>query len=137
MRPPPEPLKLSVGEALERYRRLVVVGAPGSGKTTLLRWLAVTFAAGSQSEPDRLGPAFSEPRLPIVLELRRFVDRLQQLAEQPATFDLAEEASAYLSQDARFANTPTELICEAIRSGRCLLSSTASTRLPTRAHAGG
>jgi predicted NACHT family NTPase len=119
--PPPPPQTLSVAEALQRYRRLVVVGAPGSGKTTLLRWLAVTFAADRQSKPDRLGPAFSEPLLPIVLELRRFTDRLQRLVEQPATFNLAEEASAYLSQDARFAHIPAELIRDKIQSGQCLI----------------
>lgn len=95
---PPEPLKLSIGEALHRYRQLVIIDAPGSGKTTLLRWLAVTFAANRQAEPDRLGPGFSEPHLPIVLDLRRFADRLRQLTEQPAVFDLAEEASAYISR---------------------------------------
>jgi DNA segregation ATPase FtsK/SpoIIIE-like protein len=35
---------VSVHEALQRNRQLIVVGAPGSGKTTLLRYLAVTFA---------------------------------------------------------------------------------------------
>src|ERR1700730_17972901 len=75
LRPPPEPQKLSVGEALHRFRRLVIVGAPGSGKTTLLRWLAVTFAANRQAEPDRLGSAFTEVHLPILLDLRRFADR--------------------------------------------------------------
>ncbi|HME20639.1 MAG TPA: hypothetical protein VKI44_04635 [Acetobacteraceae bacterium] len=67
----PVPQRLSVGDAVGRYRRLVVVGAPGSGKTTLLRWLAVTFAAERQAEPDRLGPPFATPYLPIILELRR------------------------------------------------------------------
>jgi len=54
---PFETLKISVGEALNPYRRLVIVGAPGSGKTTLLRWLAVTFATGRQAERERLGSA--------------------------------------------------------------------------------
>jgi hypothetical protein len=64
----PKLLKLPVREALRRYRRLIIVGDPGSGKTTLLRWLAVTFAAGRQGDPDRLGPNFTEPCLPILLE---------------------------------------------------------------------
>jgi hypothetical protein len=78
---PPAPVALSVPEALRRHPRLVLVGAPGSGKTMLLRWLAVTFAQDRQGEPDRLGAALAEPRLPVLLELRRFVDRFGELSE--------------------------------------------------------
>ena len=120
-RAPPVPQRLSVGEALSRYRRLVIVGAPGGGKTTLLRWLAVTFASERQAEPNRLGPNFAAPYIPVVLELRRFADRFASLTEQPATFDLAAEASAFIAQDARFAGTPSELIHDAIVAGRCLI----------------
>lgn len=117
----PELLKLSLGEALRRYRRLVIMGDPGSGKTTLLRWLAVTFAAQRQADPDRLGPTFSEPRLPVLLELRRFAERLRTLAEQPAAFDLADEMSSYVAHDARFARVPQEAIRAAIAAGSCLI----------------
>jgi predicted NACHT family NTPase len=117
----PEPLKLSVGEALHRYRRLTIIGDPGSGKTTLLRWLAVTFAAERQAHPDRLGATFSEPLLPILLELRRFAERLRALAEQPAAFDLADEISSYIAHDARFAGTSREAIQDAIAAGSCLI----------------
>src|SRR5271165_272641 len=113
--------QLSIGEALKQHRRLVIVGAPGSGKTTLLRWLAVTFAAQRQAEPDRLGPSFATPYLPVVVELRRFADRFAKLTEQPETFDLAAEASAFIAKDARFADTPRALIHDAIITGRCLI----------------
>jgi hypothetical protein len=85
--PPVEPLKLSVSQALSQYRRLIIVGDPGSGKTTLLRRLAVIFAAERQADPDRLGPASSEPRLPVIFELLRFAECLRVLAEQPSAFD--------------------------------------------------
>jgi HEAT repeat protein len=117
---PSTPIKLSIGEALHRYRRLVIAGDPGSGKTTLLRWLAVTFAAGRQADPDRLGPSLPKPYLPIVLELRRFAERLRQLAEQPAAFDLTREISNYIAKDARFAGTTQEAIEAAIAAGRCI-----------------
>jgi tRNA A37 threonylcarbamoyladenosine biosynthesis protein TsaE len=128
-RPKPDPssrteplkLKLSVGEALHRYRRLTIVGDPGSGKTTLLRWLAVTFATWQQADPDRLGPNFSEPLLPILLELRRFAERLGSLTEQPATFNLADEISSYVATDARFAGTRRETVQNAIGAGSCLI----------------
>lgn len=35
---------LTVASALQRYRQLVLIGAPGSGKTTLLTYLALTAA---------------------------------------------------------------------------------------------
>ena len=123
LRPPPapEPVKLSVGQALNQYRRLIIVGDPGSGKTTLLRWLAVTFAADRQADPDRLGPAFSEPCLPVILELRRFAERLRNLAEQPSAFDLADEISSYVAHDARFAGMPQEAMRAAIAAGGCFI----------------
>jgi NACHT domain len=98
---PPEPLNLSLGEALHRFRRLIIIGDPGSGKTTLLRWLAVTFATRRQADQDRLGPNFSEPLVPILLELRRFAERLRALAEQPAAFNLADEISSYIANTER------------------------------------
>ena len=76
--PAPESSKLSVGQALSQYRWLIIVGDPGSGKTTLLRWLAVTFAAARQADADRPGPTFTEPCLPILLELRRFAERVRE-----------------------------------------------------------
>lgn len=69
-------MTLSVAEALQRYRRTVILGGPGSGKTTLTRWLAVVFARREQADAQKLGEHFTQPRLPVLLELRRFVDHL-------------------------------------------------------------
>ncbi|MEI8394060.1 MAG: HEAT repeat domain-containing protein [Rhodospirillaceae bacterium] len=124
IRSEPTTVPLSVAEALSQHRRLVMVGAPGSGKTTLLRWLATTFAAERQNEPDRLGPGFGDgtPWLPVMLELRRFADRFATLSREPQTFDLAEEAESFIASDARFKNdTPPGLIKQAIAAGRCLI----------------
>jgi len=102
-----ETITLSLSEALsealqQKYRCLIIRGAPGSGKTTLLRWLAVTFATQRQADSDRLGAQFEQGRFPVLIELRRFGVRLQKLAELSHTFDLAEVIADYLSQDARF-----------------------------------
>jgi formylglycine-generating enzyme required for sulfatase activity len=35
---------LTISAALQKYRRLVIIGDPGSGKTTLLAYLALTYA---------------------------------------------------------------------------------------------
>jgi hypothetical protein len=48
---------------------VLLVGEPGAGKSTLMRWLAVTFAQGSQRQVDRLGPSAHVDRLPLLIEL--------------------------------------------------------------------
>jgi hypothetical protein len=120
LRPPLEPQKLSVGEALHRFR----------SRDRRRSWqrqddssavVAVTFAANRQAEPDRLSSAFTEVYLAILLDLRRFADRFRRLCEQPETFNLAAEASTYIAQDARFAQTPASVIGDAITAGRCLI----------------
>ena len=39
-----QPEILNLGEAYQKYNRLVILGDPGSGKTTLARWLVLKFA---------------------------------------------------------------------------------------------
>lgn len=65
---------LSIGLALARYSRLVIIGDPGSGKTTLLAYLALTYARTLADSTDdlvkkRLGLNEAN-RLPILLPLR-------------------------------------------------------------------
>ena len=69
-----ETVTVSVNEALQNHRRLVVLGDPGSGKTTLLRYLALLYAQdmaqGSGVVPTKLDLAESG-HLPILLPLRQ------------------------------------------------------------------
>jgi predicted NACHT family NTPase len=71
--PPDERLHsgtLTIASALQRYRRLVVIGDPGSGKTTLLAYLALTYARqDAEIMHARLTLAESD-YLPVILPLR-------------------------------------------------------------------
>lgn len=71
---------LTIGEALKRYRRLVIIGDPGSGKTTLLAYLALTYARsrrdGANTVWERL-QLEEKNHLPILLQLRDFGSHLK------------------------------------------------------------
>ena len=93
---PPADRTISLGEAFQRERRLVILGDPGSGKTTLVRWLTLQLArawqsggeearvrvAGHQVDPDSppggpgvdLGPA----RVPILVRVATFAAALKK-----------------------------------------------------------
>ncbi|HEC84326.1 MAG TPA: NACHT domain-containing protein, partial [Thioploca sp.] len=129
---PPPAKTLSVADTLHQYHRLMIVGAPGSGKTTLMRWLAVTFAKQLQAQDDRLGSRFAQNRIPIVLELRRFVTRLHALAQSPATFSLADEISTFVGEDARFPHIEAGFIRETLANGQGLLLLDGLDEVPNR-----
>jgi HEAT repeat protein len=115
----PEPI--SIATALHQYHRLIIIGAPGSGKTTLLRWLAISFAQQIQANRDLLGSNFSQNQLPILLELRRFNKYFEVLKEKPDTFDLAEEISRHIGNDARFGDISADWMQNALKTQPCLL----------------
>ena len=66
---------LTLALALQRYRRLVIIGDPGCGKTTLLAYLTLTYARGLTS--DRLQLDESN-HLPILLPLRDLGQHLKE-----------------------------------------------------------
>ncbi|MES1243930.1 MAG: NACHT domain-containing protein [Acidobacteriota bacterium] len=47
---PAEDRIVSLGEAFQRERRMVILGDPGSGKTTLVRWLTLQLARAWQTK---------------------------------------------------------------------------------------
>ncbi len=112
---------ISIADALSKHSHLALLGGPGSGKTMLSRWLALTFAQDYQGRSDRLGASFSQPRLPILLELRRFSLRFLELSQQPGVSDLAAEIAAFVSGHAYYSGIPAAFIADALAKGRCLL----------------
>jgi formylglycine-generating enzyme required for sulfatase activity/energy-coupling factor transporter ATP-binding protein EcfA2 len=67
--------EIALTTALDRYRRLLVVGEPGSGKSTLLQYLAAIYAKGLVScadQPLRHAGLPEERLLPIYVRLAEF-----------------------------------------------------------------
>ena len=68
---------LSIAAAMQRYKRLVVIGDPGCGKTTLLAYLALTYARQDvEVTKERLALAEAD-YLPIILPLRNLGQHLR------------------------------------------------------------
>jgi hypothetical protein len=111
-----EPIEL--GQALGNHA--LIVGEPGAGKSTLLRWLAVAFAEARQREPNRVGPAADADRLPVLIEMRRLHDRYLK-PEGGETPTWRQYLPEYLTAQDAFANTPPQLLTQALDEGRCLL----------------
>ncbi|MBE9240746.1 NACHT domain-containing protein [Synechocystis salina] len=63
----PQPIGLSIQEAIDHHGHLVILGRPGSGKTTLLKYLALQ-CYNSQIQPDHI---------PVFIPLRD-IERYQQ-----------------------------------------------------------
>ena len=65
-----EPIELD--EALRSDRRLIVLGDPGTGKSTFAKWLALTYASGSECVQERLG--IDEDRFPILVSVAAYAN---------------------------------------------------------------
>ncbi len=78
---------LSPEEALAKHHRVAFLGDPGAGKTTLLRYLALSYAN-------------SNTRVPVYVELRRFVDADQDSLLEFACADCATRYGFSMSAQA-------------------------------------
>jgi hypothetical protein len=81
---------LDLKQALQRSRRLAIIGGPGSGKTTLLHYLLLTYARGLTAQ--RLG--LNESLLPIFVPLRQ----LKTVLSRSGKRNLPDYLSDYYSQ---------------------------------------
>jgi len=77
---------LSLGEALEQFERITIVGDPGSGKTTITSHVAAALA-------DRSAKIKGKESLPIYVQLRRLKEFLENEKYSDKSFkDLVAEA---------------------------------------------
>ena len=67
-------IEVNADDAVERFRKMVIVGAPGSGKTTLLKHLAITSCKANLETLEKTV-------VPIFIHLRDFSDSSQSLRE--------------------------------------------------------
>jgi HEAT repeat protein len=109
---------ITLGDALTQHA--LIVGEPGAGKSTLLRWLAVTFAAGSQRGAERLGPQADTDRLPLLVELGRLPEAYLQ-ANSRETPNWKVFLPEHLTKQPAFDDIPAAFLEQALAQGRCLL----------------
>jgi HEAT repeat protein/energy-coupling factor transporter ATP-binding protein EcfA2 len=113
---------LSISEALQQNKRLVIVGAPGAGKTTLLKYLAISFA----QKPHKEKFGIDKERIPILLFLRdfsRFLDNQNQtgnLLTYKADL-LPQFLYEYYDQAAKQLNLSKEFFNRLLEGGKCLV----------------
>ncbi|MFM7716093.1 MAG: NACHT domain-containing protein, partial [Microcystis sp.] len=83
--------------AVQKYRRLVVKGAPGSGKSMLLKYLALSYSEGRLKN-------LSDRPVPILLELNRLneanltVEKLEQHLVEACDRHNFPKATRFISQ---------------------------------------
>ncbi len=116
---------LSIGAALARYPRLVIIGDPGSGKTTLLAYIALTYArtlADSENLiKERLGLEEAN-RLPILLPLRDLGYYLSEQHPNPGK-DGPTILLDYLREyyAAQAIDLPTDFFSDYLEKGRAVV----------------
>lgn len=112
--------KVTLAEAFQQERSLVILGDPGSGKTTLERWLAIKLAqamldkeltvavAANQVDPEagesnkniNLGPT----RLPVLLRVSDYAEAFLKARKEGRTLPLVD----YLGHHSWLGKHPTK-----------------------------
>lgn len=88
-------------DALEKYKKIVVLGGPGAGKTTFLRFMALAYANPKLFEQTHL----STPLLPFFVHLPKFSKENVALVDYliaPLTKKISEHATGFVNR--RFDN---------------------------------
>jgi len=101
---------LSIGQAMRRSPRLVIVGAAGSGKTTLLFYLSLTYLR--RQTDDRLG--LDENLLPVFVSLRQLASALEKEGLSLPHYLVHYYAKMGLEPPAGF-------FSRCLKTGRCLV----------------
>ncbi|MBK7071336.1 MAG: NACHT domain-containing protein [Myxococcales bacterium] len=113
---------VSVGNAVNQRRRIVVLGEPGGGKTTMLRWMATAYLLRMKNDPaiDMLPDVEGLPSvewLPVLIRCRDLGDA-----------DLCRSFQDFLAQHLRKselfpdeADIMLSLVMERLATGKALL----------------
>jgi len=116
---------LTIGKALQRYRRLVIIGDPGCGKTTLISYIGLTYARtlfGAENlVQERLGLT-EEDTLPILVPLLNLGYLLKEKYAKPLKDGpkiLLDFLKDYYA--AQRIELPEEFFSQYLDSGRAIL----------------
>lgn len=116
---------LTIPDALNRHKRLVIIGDPGSGKTTLLAYLALTYARTLRDGADTVQTRLQlneTKHLPILLPLRD-LGRHLLAAHKDSSKDGAAILLNYLREyyQAQTIHLPEDFFANALEQGRAVL----------------
>ncbi len=107
---------LDLSEAVNRHRRLILLGDPGSGKTTLLRYLALKHAQALYDGRNEASSDLGEAYFPILI-------RIAEYAENGAWKE--KSLSDFLAKSCMLHECPADGLADLLRleleKGNCLI----------------
>ncbi len=136
---------ITLGEAFQREKKLVILGDPGSGKTTLARWLTLKFAKSllnndrrvvvpkNQVDPESENTLetvnLGESRLPILMRISNYADALLKAKMKNENLQLVDYLGnqSWLTAVPKIKNEPIPptalnlLIKKYLRQGKTLI----------------
>lgn len=129
--------EMSLGEALQRGSKLVILGEPGAGKTTMLHFMALTFALArrgrssskAREERERTEQKIAAARrrvkeeygygdypLPVFV----FLNRLRDIASWPAGRSILDAVRDEWKANELLRDIPEDFFDEKLSRGECI-----------------
>lgn len=108
--------KIELAEAVNRHKRLVILGDPGSGKSTLLRYLALRHAQAVWNGQAVVGADLGTARFPILVRIADYAEHGMPKGESLSEY-LVEYCCMLECTKAGLA----DLLSTELEKGKCLI----------------